>query len=90
MNTANVGLRFLSRRNIQDTDGLQCIYPGRLVNFTVQARSRHTLITPAHLPFEKTFGSEDLPFYLGKDILAKGYKEWAEKYGIVSPITTYL
>jgi hypothetical protein len=90
MNTANVGLRFLPRRHFQDTDGWQCIYPGRLVSFTFQAGGGHKLIPLAHPPFENTFGSEDLPFYLGKDILAKGYKKWAEKYGIVSSITTYL
>jgi len=38
----------------------------------------------AHLPFERTFGSDKLPHFLGKDLLAKGYKDWVEKYGIVS------
>lgn len=37
---------------------------------------------PGHLPFERTFGP-DLPQYLSKDVLAKGYKEWVEKFDIV-------
>ncbi|KAE9363311.1 FAD/NAD(P)-binding domain-containing protein [Stipitochalara longipes BDJ] len=36
----------------------------------------------AHLPFERTFGSDKLPEYLSKDQVAKGYKDWVEKYGI--------
>ena len=39
--------------------------------------------TVAHLPFDRTFGPS-YPEYLGKEDLAKGHREWAQKYGIVS------
>ncbi|KAK2686284.1 hypothetical protein QWA68_014845 [Fusarium oxysporum] len=41
----------------------------------------HTVREYSHLPFERTFGPE-YSEYLGKDELAKGHKQWAEKYNI--------
>ena len=44
----------------------------------------HTPREYAHLPFERTF-SNQYPEWLGKNDLAKGYQEWVNRYGIVSP-----
>ncbi|KAL6362256.1 hypothetical protein LRP88_04334 [Fusarium phalaenopsidis] len=41
----------------------------------------HTVREYSHLPFDRTFGPE-YSDYLGKDELAKGHRQWAEKYGI--------
>ncbi|QGI77016.1 hypothetical protein CEK25_003745 [Fusarium fujikuroi] len=41
----------------------------------------HTIREYSHLPFERTFGPE-YDEYLSKDELAKGHKQWAEKYRI--------
>ncbi|KAF9767648.1 hypothetical protein IL306_015160 [Fusarium sp. DS 682] len=41
----------------------------------------HTVREYSHLPFERTFEPE-YSDYLGKNELAKGHKQWAEKYNI--------
>ena len=43
--------------------------------------SRLTL-SIAHLPFDRTFPSK-YPQYLTKEDLARGYSEWADRFGIV-------
>lgn len=41
------------------------------------------LTTKDHLPFERTFLADE-PEFLPKDDVAKGYRKWVAKYGIVS------
>ena len=44
----------------------------------------------AHLPFDRTFPEDAYPEYLTKDMLAAGYKKWAQTYGIVSSHPTII
>jgi hypothetical protein len=43
----------------------------------------HTTREYAHLPFDRTF-TPDYPELLSSHDLARGYRKWATKYGIVS------
>lgn len=50
----------------------------------------HTSRDSSHLPFDRTFPSNQYPKFLGKDDLARGYQEWAKKYGINVWLSTSL
>lgn len=45
-------------------------------------------MTPAHMPFDRTFGPEFQEF-LTKDEVAKGHANWAKRYGVVCDGTIF-
>lgn len=48
----------------------------------------HTIREYAHLPFDRTFPKSRYQEFLTKDDLARGYREWTDKYGIDDHIWT--
>ncbi|GAB7349290.1 hypothetical protein MBLNU459_g8434t2 [Dothideomycetes sp. NU459] len=50
----------------------------------------HTSRESSHLPFDRTFPTDMYPKFLGKDDLAKGYRDWASKFDINVWLSTSL
>lgn len=48
----------------------------------------HTIREYSHLPFDRTFPKDKYQEFLTKDDLARGYRDWAKKFGIVDHIWT--
>jgi len=46
----------------------------------------HTIREYSHLPFDRTFTKDDYQEFLTKDDLARGYRDWAKKFGIADHV----